>query len=126
MAGVDGQSAAMMRGVLDHGPYDVADGLAAHDRTVREWPREILWAARAEKLDRAGISGFEHLARGGERGHSIERLDVFLEIEIETLRPGCALDKPVESLSRVCRLLRNGHHAFLRPKPGVGLIEDPR
>src|ERR1035438_1800982 len=41
-AGVDGQSPAMMRGVLDHGPHDVADGLAAHDRAGREWPREIL------------------------------------------------------------------------------------
>jgi hypothetical protein len=126
LAGVDGQSAAMMRGVLDHGPYDVAEGLAAHDRTVREWPREVLWAARAEKLYRVRIRGFEHLARSSERGHSIERFDVFLEIEIETFRPGCAFNKPVESLSRVCHLLRNGHHAFLRPKPGVGLIEDPR
>ena len=32
LAGVDGQSAAMMRGVLDHRPYDVGDGLAAHHR----------------------------------------------------------------------------------------------
>src|SRR5260370_36670169 len=45
LTGIDGESAAMMRGVLDHGPYDVADGLAAHDRTLREWPREILRAA---------------------------------------------------------------------------------
>ena len=126
MAGVDGQSSTMMRGMLHHGPYDVADGLAAHDRTLREWPREILRAARAEKLYCVRISGFEHLARGGERCHSIQRLGMFLEIEIETFRPGCALDKPVESLSRVCHLLGNGHHAFLRPKPGVGLIEDPR
>ncbi len=29
LAGVDGQSATMMRGVLDHGPDNVADGLAA-------------------------------------------------------------------------------------------------
>src|SRR5262245_2849253 len=116
----------MMRGVLNHSPYDVADWLAAHDRTIRKWPRQILRAARAEKLDRVRICGFDHLARGGERGHRIQRLGMFLEIEIETFRPGCALDKPVESLSRVCHLLRNGHHAFLRPKPGVGLIEHPR
>ena len=126
MAGVDGKSSAMMRGVLNHGPYDFADGLAAHDRTVREWPREILRAARAEKLDRVRICGFEHLARGGEGGYSVQRLGMFLEIEIETFRPGCALDKPVEGLSGVCHLLGNGHHAFLRPEPGVGLIEDPR
>jgi hypothetical protein len=37
LPGVDGQSATMMRGVLDHGPDDVADGLAAHDRTGRKW-----------------------------------------------------------------------------------------
>jgi hypothetical protein len=126
LAGVDRQSSAMMRGVLDHGPYDFADGLAAHHRAFREWPREILRAARAEELDRVCICGFKHLARGGEGGHSIQRLDMFLEIEIEAFRPGCALDKPVESLSHVCHLLRNGHHAFLRPKPGVGLIEHSR
>ena len=115
-----------MGGVLNHGPYDVADGLAAHDRTGWERPREILRAARAEKLDRVGICGFEHLARGGEGGYSIQRLGMFLEIEIEAFRPGCALDKPVESLSGMCHLLRNGHHAFVRPKRGVGFIEDAR
>src|SRR3954447_12587807 len=83
LTGEDAQSSAMMRGVLHHGPYDVADGLAAHDRTLREWAREILRAARAEKLDCVRICGFEHLARGGEGGHSIERLGMFLEIEIE-------------------------------------------
>ena len=36
-----------------------------------------------------------------------------------------ALDEPVESLSRVRNLLRDGHHAFPRTEPGVGLIEDP-
>jgi len=35
------------------------------------------------------------------------------------------LDEPVESLGRVRDLLRDGHHAFPRAEPGVGLIEDP-
>jgi len=37
-ARVDSQGAAMVRGVFHHGPYDVADGLAAHDGPGREWP----------------------------------------------------------------------------------------
>ena len=86
---------------------------------------EILRAARAEKLDRVRVGRFEHLAGGGERGHTVEGLGVFLEIEVETFPAGCAFDEPVESLSRVRDLLRDGHHAFLRTEPGVGLIEDP-
>src|ERR1017187_5329360 len=44
LARVDGQRAAMMRGVLHHGTDYFADGLAAHDGTGRERPREILGA----------------------------------------------------------------------------------
>jgi hypothetical protein len=124
-AGVDGESATMMRGVLDHGPHDFADGLAAYDRAGREGPREILRAARAEKVDGVGICRCERLAGGGERGYSLEGLGVFLEIEVEACGPGCALDEPVESLSRVRDLLRDGHHAFPRAEPGVGFIEHP-
>ena len=50
---------------------------------------------------------------------------MFLEIEVEAFGPGGALDEPVESLSRMRDLLRDGHHAFPRAEPGVGLIEDP-
>jgi hypothetical protein len=90
---------------------------AAHHRAGREGPREILRAARAEKLDRVGVCRCQHLAGGGERGHSIEGLGVFLEIEVETFGPGCALDEPVESLRRVRDLLRDGHHAFRGRNP---------
>ena len=114
-----------MRGVLDHGPEEVAGGLATHDRAGRESLGEILRAARADELDRIREGGVEHLASRGERGHTGERLGVFLEIEIEAFGPGDAFDEPVESLGGVRDLLGDGHHAFPRAECGVGLIEDP-
>src|ERR1017187_7104629 len=112
--GVHGQGTAVMRGVLDHGPYDVADGLTTHDR-----------AGRADEVDRVRVRRFEHLASGGEGGHTRKSLGVFLEIEIKTFASGGTLDEPVESLCRVRDLLRDSHHAFLWTEFGVGLIEDP-
>ena len=91
----------------------------------REWPREILRSARTQKADSVCVCRFECLAGGGERSHTLERLCVFLEIEVESFGPGCALDKPVDSLRRVRHLLRNGHHVCLRSEPGVGFIQDP-
>ena len=125
LAGVDGQSATMMRGVLDHGPDDVADGLAAHDRAGRKWQGEVLRTARAQKMDRVRVGRFEHLPGGGEGLHTFKGLGVFLKIKVETFPAGCAFDEPIESLGRVCDLLRDRHHAFLRAEPGVGLIENP-
>ena len=124
LAGVDGQGAAVMGGVFDHGPYDFATGLAAHDRAGREWARQILRAARAEKVDGVGERRGERLAGGGERGHGLQGSGVFGEIQVETLGPGCALDEPVESLGGVGDRLGDGHHAFHRTESGVGLIED--
>src|SRR5260370_3489263 len=46
LAGGDRQSSAMVRRVLHHGPYDVPDGQAAHDRAGLASPREILLPAR--------------------------------------------------------------------------------
>jgi len=115
----------MVRRVLHHGPYDVADGHAAHDRAGREWPREILRGRRTQKADSVCVRCLECLAGSGERGRTLERLCVFLEIEVESFRPGCALDEPVKSLRRVRDLLRDRHHAFLRSEPGVSFIKDP-
>src|ERR1035437_7921364 len=123
--GVHGQGAAVMRGVLDHGPYDVTDRLTTHDRAGRQRPGEILRAARADEVDGVGVCRFEYLASGGEGGHTRKSLGVFLEIEIETFASGSAFDEPIESLGRVSDLLRDGHHAFPRTEFGVGLIEDP-
>ena len=55
-----------MRGVLDDGPYDPADGLAAHDRAGRQGLRKSLRAARTDEFDRVCEGRFEHLAGGGE------------------------------------------------------------
>ena len=115
----------MMRGVLDNGPYDVADGQASHHRAGWEWPGEILGAARAEKPDRVGVCLRQHPAGGVERGHGIESLGLFREIQVEAFAPGRSFDEPVESLGRVRDLLRDGHHAFPRTEPGIALIEDP-
>src|ERR1035441_6698846 len=55
---VYGQRATVMRGVLDHGPYDVADGLATHDRPGRQRLGELVRAARLDEVDRACIGRF--------------------------------------------------------------------
>ena len=70
LSGVNRQGAAMVRRVLHHGPYDVADGLSAHDRSGRERPREILRTARTQKTDRVRVCRFECLSGGGERSHT--------------------------------------------------------
>lgn len=114
-----------MRGVFDDGPYDVADGLAAHDRTGRQRLGESLRAARADEVDRVCEGRFEHLAGGGERGHLRNDLGVLRKIQIEALRPRGAFDKPVDGLRRVRDLVRHGHHFVARTEAGVGLVEDP-
>src|ERR1035438_4640370 len=90
--GVHGQGTAVMRGVLDHGPYDVADGLTTHDRAGRQRLGEILRAARADEVDRVRVRRFEHLASGGEGGHTRKSLGVFLDIESKTAPHAVNLD----------------------------------
>ena len=113
-----------MRGVLDHGPYDVADGLTAHDGAGRQRTVETFGAERAEEMDGVGVGGCQPLARGGERGDSGKSFAVSLEIEIEAFRTGGAFDKPIEGLGHVRYLLGDGHHAFCWTELGVGLVED--
>ena len=124
-ARVYGERAAVVRGVLDDGPYDVADGLAAHDRTGRQRLGELVRAARADEVDRVCEGRFEHLSGGGERGHLPVGLGVFGKIQVEAFGPRGALDKPVDGLRRVRNLLRYGHRFVLRTEAGVGLVEDP-
>src|SRR5271157_6171545 len=103
-----------MRGVLDHGPYDIADRLAPHDRTGWQRLGEFIRAARTDEFDRVSEGLLEPLAGNGERGHLGNTPGVLLEVQIEAFRPRGAFDKPVDRLCRVRDLLRHGHHSVPR------------
>ncbi len=58
LARVDGQSAAMVRGVFDQPPYDAGHGLTAHHRPLRERLFEIFRTVRVEETGRVRMGGF--------------------------------------------------------------------
>src|SRR5579872_2607954 len=115
----------MMRCVLDHSPGDITDRLSAHHRTRWQRFRELLRGMRPEKLNCVRIRLPHPLPRGGKRSNRIHFRRVSREIQIETLRPRCPLDKPLESLGCMRYLLRRGHHAVMRPEIGVWLLQNP-
>ena len=115
----------MVSRVLDHRPNNIAERLPAHDWSSRQWPGELIRSVRPDESNGIGVRGFEHLASGREGIDGLQRLRVLFEIQIETLRPGNALDEPIESLRRVRHLLGHGHHSFAGAELRVRFLENP-
>ncbi len=113
-----------MGGVFDHGPHDFTDRQTAHDWTWRKWLSEILWAARAQELDRIRKGCVQYLASYCERGNASGCPGVCLKVEIKALRSRGAFDEPVKGLGRVRYLLRDGHHFFPRTEFRISLFKD--